>query len=151
MRPVTVGIVGCGQISAAYLEGRTGMLSGLTRVVACSDLIAGRAQQRAAEFGIPKVCTTEDLVADPEIEIVVNLTMPAQHHEVTMAALGAGKHVFSEKPLTVNRQLGKEITDTAARNNLLLAGAPDTFLGTGLQVCRQLIDDGAIGVPITAQ
>ena len=151
MRPVSVGIVGCGEISAAYLEARTGMLSGLTRVIACSDLIAERAQQRAAEFDIPKVCTTEELVADPEIEIVVNLTMPAQHHEVTMAALGAGKHVFSEKPLTVIRLLGKEITDTAARNNLLLAGAPDTFLGAGLQACRRLIDDGAIGVPITAQ
>lgn len=151
MRPVSVGIVGCGQISRAYLEGLTGMLSGITRVVACSDLIAERAEQRAAEFGVPKVCTTEELVADPEVEIVVNLTMPAQHHEVTMAALGAGKHVFCEKPLTLNRELGREITDTAARNTLLLAGAPDTFLGAGLQACRRLIDEGAIGVPISAQ
>ena len=151
MEPVNVGIVGCGQISGAYLKELTGMLSRLTRVVACSDLIAERAEEQAEKFGVPKVCTTEELIADPEIEIVVNLTMPADHYDVTMAALAAGKHVFSEKPLTVNRELGREIADTAARNKLLLAGAPDTFLGAGLQASRRLIDEGAIGVPITAQ
>ncbi|MCJ7822503.1 MAG: Gfo/Idh/MocA family oxidoreductase, partial [Armatimonadetes bacterium] len=67
MQPVNVGIVGCGQISSAYLKELTGMLSGITRVVACSDLIAERAEERAAEFGVPKVCTTEELIADPEI------------------------------------------------------------------------------------
>jgi predicted dehydrogenase len=151
MKPVKIGVVGCGQISGGYLEHMAGVLSGLVQVAACSDLIAERAQHRAAQFGVPKVCSTEELLADPGIEIVVNLTMPAQHHEVTMAALQAGKHVFSEKPLTVNRQLGQEIVDTAARRGLLLAGAPDTFLGAGLQVCRGLIDDGSIGTPITAQ
>ena len=151
MTPVKVGIVGCGEISRSYLEQLTGMLSGLVQVAACSDLIVARAQQRATQFGVPTVCTTEELIADPEIEIVVNLTMPAQHYEVTMAALEAGKHVFSEKPLTVNRQLGKEIIYTAARRGLRLAGAADTFLGAGLQACRGLIDDGAIGTPITAQ
>jgi predicted dehydrogenase len=151
MTPVTAGIVGCGEISGSYLEHLTGMLSGLVRVAACSDLIAERAQQRASEFGVPTVCTTEELIADPEIEIVVNLTMPAQHHEVTMPALEAGKHVFSEKPLTVNRELGREIIEAAAARGLLLAGAPDIFLGAGLQACRRLIDGGAIGTPITAQ
>ncbi len=150
MTPVMAGIVGCGQISSSYLEHLTGTLSGLVRVTACSDLIAERAQQRAAEFGVPTVCTTEELITDPEIEIVVNLTMPAEHHEVTMAVLEAGKHVFSEKPLTVNRELGREIIEAAAGRGLLLAGAPDTFLGAGLQACRRLIDDGAIGTPISA-
>ena len=151
MKPVQVGLVGCGQISRAYLENLTGMLSGLVQVAACSDLIPERAQERAAKFGVPKVCTTEELIADPRIEIVVNLTMPADHHAVTMAALAAGKHVFSEKPLTVNRELGKEIVSTAASRGLLVAGAPDTFLGAGLQTCRRLIDEGAIGAPISAQ
>jgi len=151
MKPVKVGIVGCGEISGSYLKNLTGMLSSVVQVAACSDLIPERAQKRAAEFGVPKVSTTEELIADPQIEIVVNLTMPAQHHEVTMAALEAGKHVFGEKPLSVNRELGKEMLDAAARRGLLLAGAPDTFLGAGLQACRRLIDEGAIGTPITAQ
>jgi predicted dehydrogenase len=77
--------------------------------------------------------------------------MPADHYQVTMAALAAGKHVFSEKPLTVSRELGREIVAAAAGRGLLLAGAPDTFLGAGLQACRRLIDEGAIGTPITAQ
>jgi predicted dehydrogenase len=151
MTPVKTGIVGCGEISRSYLEHLTGTLAGLVQVTACSDLIAERSEQRASQFGVPKVCSTEELRADPDIEIVVNLTMPADHHEVTMAALEAGKHVFCEKPLTVNRELGTEIIDAAASRGLLVAGAPDTFLGAGLQACRRLIDDGAIGTPITAQ
>lgn len=151
MTPVNVGVVGCGQISGNYLKHLTGMLSGLVRVTACSDLIAERAQERAAEFGVPRVCPTEELIADPELEIVVNLTMPADHYEVTMAALRAGKHVFSEKPLTTSRELGRDILAEAERHGLLLAGAPDTFLGAGLQTCRRLIAEGAIGAPITAQ
>lgn len=151
MTSVKVGVVGCGEISRAYLEHLTGMLSGIVEVSVCSDLIAERAEGRAEQFGVPKVCSTEELIADAEIEIVVNLTMPADHHDVTMAALEAGKHVFSEKPLTVNRELGREIIGAADRRGLRLAGAPDTFLGAGLQACRRLIDEGAIGTPITAQ
>jgi len=151
VKRVKAGIVGCGEISRAYLEHLTGMLSAIVEVTACSDLIAERAEGRAKQFGVPKVCSTEELIADPEIEIVVNLTMPAQHHEVTMAALEAGKHVFSEKPLTVNRELGRDIIGAATRRGLRVAGAPDTFLGAGLQACRRLIDEGAIGTPITAQ
>ena len=151
MQPVKAGIVGCGEISGAYLKHLTGMLSGVVKVTACADLIVERAKKRAAEFGVPRVCTTEELVADPEIEIVVNLTMPAQHHEVTMAALTAGKHVFGEKALAVNRELGKEMLAAGVSRGLLLAGAPDTFLGAGLQACRRLIDEGAIGTPISAQ
>jgi predicted dehydrogenase len=151
MKPVKVGIVGCGEISRKYLENLTGMLSGVVQVAACSDLIIERAQERAAQFGVPRVCTTAELMADPEIEIVVNLTMPAQHHEVVMAGFGAGKHVFCEKPLSTSRELGKEIIGAGARKKLQLAGAPDTFLGEGLQACRRLIDEGAIGKPISAQ
>jgi predicted dehydrogenase len=151
VEPVSIGVIGCGEISGTYLKQLMGMLSEVVRVAACSDLIPERARERADEFGLPKACTTEELIADPEIEIAVNLTMPAQHHEVSMAALAGGKHVFCEKPLAMNRPLGKEMIDTAARNGLLFAGAPDTFLGAGLQACRRLIDEGAIGTPITAQ
>jgi predicted dehydrogenase len=151
MPRVKTGIVGCGAISGSYLKHLTGVLSGLVQVTACCDLIPERAQQRAAEFGVPRVCSTEELIADSEIELVVNLTMPAEHHDVTMAALGAGKHVFGEKPLAVNRELGREMVEAAASRGLLLAGAPDTFLGAGLQACRRLIDQGAIGTPISAQ
>lgn len=151
MEKVRVGLVGCGQISRAYLENLTGMLSGLVEVAACSDLIPERAEERARTFGVPKVCSTEEIIADPHIEIVVNLTMPADHYDVTVGALEAGKHVFSEKPLAVSRELGAKIVDAAARGRRLLAGAPDTFLGTGLQTCRRLIDEGAIGTPISVQ
>ncbi len=151
MTPVKVGVVGCGQISRAYLENLTGMLSPVTQVVAVCDLIPERAQERAKQFRVPRVCPTEELIGDPGIELVVNLTMPAEHHQLTMAALAAGKHVFAEKPLSVNCQLGKEIIDTAASKGLLLAGAADTFLGEALQASRRLIDEGAIGTPISAQ
>ncbi len=151
MTPVRVGVVGCGQISRAYLENMTGMLSPVITVAAVSDLIVERAQERAQKFGIPKVCSTEELIADPEIEIVVNLTMPAQHHEVTMAAIEGGKHIFCEKPLAMDRGQGREMVEAAARRGLRFAGAPDTFLGEGLQACRRLIDKGTIGKPISAQ
>jgi len=151
MEPVNVGVVGCGEISAAYLEHMTGVLSGLVRVTACCDLIRERAEDRASSYGVPRVLTTEELIVDPEVEIVVNLTMPAQHHEVAMAALSAGKHVFSEKPLALNREQGRRMIETAAEKGLLFAGAPDTFLGAGLQRCRQLIGEGAIGVPVSVQ
>jgi len=151
MARAKVGLIGCGQISSSYLRNLTGMLSKQVEVVACSDIIAERAKERAAEFGIPRVCTTEELLADPGIEVAVCLTMPAQHHEVALATLAAGKHLFCEKPLSVSRELGRDIVGTAAARGLLLAGAPDTFLGAGFQTCRRLIDEGAVGTPISAQ
>lgn len=151
MERVKAGVIGCGQISGSYLENLTGMLAGLVEVAACSDLIPERARERAAKYHVPKVCTTEELLADPEIELAVILTMPAEHHALTLAALAAGKHVFCEKPLAMDRQQGKEMLEAAARAGLRIAGAADTFLGTGLQTCRRLIDEGAIGIPISAQ
>jgi predicted dehydrogenase len=148
---VGVGIIGCGRISGQYLENLVQRFAFCLEVVACADLVPAHAEQRAQEFGLDRVCSVDDLLDDPQVELVVNLTVPAAHHEVTMTALDAGKHVYTEKPLAVTREEGKQLIDRAAEKGLLIGGAPDTFLGAGLQTCRKLIDDGWVGTPITAQ
>src|SRR2546425_13370924 len=99
-----IGIVGCGVISAAYLKNLTA--SPDVAVVACADQVLERAQQRASEFGVPRACSTKELLGDADVELVVNLTVPAAHAAVTRAALDAGKHVHTEKPLATNRDDG---------------------------------------------
>jgi len=148
---VGVGVIGCGRISGQYLENLVRRFSFCLQVVACADLVPAHAKQRAQEYGLDRVCPVDELLADSQVELVVNLTVPAAHYEVTMAALDAGKHVYTEKPLAVTRQEGRQLVDTAAKRGLLIGGAPDTFLGAGLQTCRKLIDDGWVGTPITAQ
>ncbi|HUT19677.1 MAG TPA: Gfo/Idh/MocA family oxidoreductase [Anaerolineae bacterium] len=151
MDKVGVGVIGCGRISGQYLENLVRRFSFCLETLACADLVPAHAEQRAQEFGIPHVCSVEDLLGDPQVELVVNLTVPAAHFAVTMAALDAGKHVYTEKPLAVTREEGKRLVAKAKERGLLLGGAPDTFLGAGLQTCRKLIDDGWVGTPITAQ
>ncbi|MDQ3854875.1 MAG: Gfo/Idh/MocA family oxidoreductase [Chloroflexota bacterium] len=146
--PMKVGLIGCGTISGAYL--RSGRAFEVMEVVACSDIILERAQARAAEFGVPKACTPEELLQDPEIEIVVNLTIPAVHAEVSIAALQAGKHVYSEKPLAIELEDGRKVLEAALERGLRVGCAPDTFLGGGQQTCRKLVDDGVIGEPVGA-
>lgn len=148
MRKVKVGIVGCGNISGIYFK--AGQTFEILDIVACADLIPERAKAAAEKYNIPKACTTEELLADPEIEIVVNLTIPKAHAEVCLAALEAGKHVHVEKPLAVTREDGKKILEKAREKGLRVGSAPDTFLGGGLQTCRKLIDDGWIGEPVAA-
>ncbi|SVD88782.1 uncharacterized protein METZ01_LOCUS441636, partial [marine metagenome] len=143
MSPVKVGVVGCGTISTTYFE--IGQEFSVLDIAACADLMPERAQTRAQQFGIPRACTVEELLADPEIRIVINLTIPAAHAEVGLAALEAGKCVYNEKPLAVTRKDGKRMVNLAREKNLRLGGAPDTFLGGGIQTCRKLIDDGVIG------
>ena len=151
MEKTKVGVIGCGRISPQYLDNLVQRFQFCLDVVACADVVREAAEQRAKEYGIPRVCSVDELLADPEIEIVVNLTVPAAHHEVSMAALAAGKHVYTEKPLAVTREEGKTLIDTARTKGLLIGGAPDTFLGAGLQTCRKLIDDGWVGKPLSAQ
>jgi predicted dehydrogenase len=146
--PIKIGVVGCGNISAAYFKNLVNFR--LLEVAACADIIVERAQARAAEFNIPRACTVAELLADPEIRIVVNLTIPKAHHEVALAALRAGKCAYNEKPLTLTRAQGQELLTTARSKGLLVGGAPDTFLGASHQTCRKLIDDGWIGQPIGA-
>jgi predicted dehydrogenase len=147
-RPVRVGLVGCGYISDRYL--RNARLFPELEIVACADAAPERAAQRAAEYGVPAVHTVPELLADPEIEVVLNLTTPDVHASIAQAALDAGKGVYNEKPLAVALKDGKRLVETARARGLRLGAAPDTFLGGGLQTCRQLIDEGAIGEPVAA-
>jgi predicted dehydrogenase len=148
IEPVKLGLIGCGNISSIYCQNAQ-KLDALD-LVACSDLIMERAEAKAKEFDIPKACTPEELLADPQIEIVLNLTVPKAHEEVALAAIEAGKSIYNEKPLAVTRKGGRRILDAAKKKGVLVGCAPDTFMGGGIQTCRKLIDDGAIGRPIGA-
>ncbi|HUX75014.1 MAG TPA: Gfo/Idh/MocA family oxidoreductase [Anaerolineae bacterium] len=143
-----VGLIGCGNISGAYVKGCTAFR--ILDVVACADIVTSRAEARAREFGIPNACPVDELLSDPEIQIVVNLTVPQAHAEVSLAAISAGKNVHSEKPLAVAREDGRRVLAAAREQRVLVGCAPDTFLGGGLQTCRKLIDDGWIGKPVAA-
>lgn len=146
-RPVEVGVIGCGNISRTYLQVMPRFP--ILHVVACADVVAERAEERASEFGLHAM-TVEELLADPGIELVVNLTVPTAHAGVSLAALHAGKSVYSEKPLATNRDDGRRILELGREKGLRVGCAPDTFLGAGLQTCRRLIDEGAIGRPVAA-
>lgn len=146
--PVRVGIVGCGVISGIYLKNLPRF--DLVEVVACADIAIDKAQARAEEFGIARACSPDELLADPEIEIVVNLTVPRAHASVARAAVEAGKSVYNEKPLAVEREEGRDLLRRASERGVLVGGAPDTFLGGGLQTCRAAIDAGEIGDPVAA-
>ena len=142
-----VGVIGCGNISGIYLT-NCRKLPGLA-LVACADLDMARARAKAAEHGI-RAATVDELLADPGVDLVINLTIPAVHAEVSMSALAAGKHVYTEKPLATRRTDGAATLALAREKGLRVGGAPDTFLGGGLQTCRKLIDDGVIGEPVAA-
>lgn len=147
-KKVKVGIVGVGNISPAYFKGSADF--DILDIVACADIDLSRAQARAAEFNVPKAYTVDELLADPEIDIVVNLTIPAAHAEVSLKAIAAGKNVYEEKPFALNRTDGAKILAAAKEKGVLVGCAPDTFLGGGIQTCRKVIDDGLIGTPIAA-
>lgn len=147
---IPVGIVGCGAISGIYFKNlRTGFDG--VRVKACADRVESRARARADEYPGVIAMSTEALMADPEIRIVINLTTPPGHYPVAMQAIASGKSVYNEKPLARTRAEGREILRAAARAGVRVGGAPDTFLGAGLQTCRSRIDSGAIGTPLGAQ
>ncbi len=149
LNKVKVGIIGCGNISGIYFKNLTQTFQ-ITEVAACADMIPERAAEKAKEFNVPKACSVEELLADPEIKIVANLTIPAAHTEINLAALKAEKHVHCEKPLAITREDGKKVIDLAKEKGLMVGCAPDTFLGGGLQTCRKLVDDGWIGTPVAA-
>jgi predicted dehydrogenase len=149
--PVRVGVVGCGNISGIYLKNCSAFRS--VRVVACADLDAARARAKAAEYNIPRACSVPELLADPSVEIVLNLTTPGAHASVALDAVRAGKSVYNEKPLTIELADAKRLLDEAARRAVLVGGAPDTFLGAGLQTCRDIIDatgEWSVGAPVAA-
>jgi predicted dehydrogenase len=147
-RKVTVGFIGCGRIFPAYARNLTELWGNVVTVRACADVLPEVARARAKEFGIPVACTPDELLEDDEIELVVNLTVPAAHYAVSRACLEAGKHTFAEKPLAVTPDEGRQLVALARKKGLRLGGAADTFLGAGLQACRRAIDAGRLGPPI---
>ncbi len=148
MEKINVGIIGCGNILPQYVKGCRAF--NILNLVACTDVDMSRAEAAAQQWDIPKACTVDELLADPSIQIVINLTIPKVHAEVSLTAIRAHKHVYSEKPLAINRREGREVLDAAKEAGVLVGCAPDTFLGGGLQTCRKLIDDGVIGQPVAA-
>jgi predicted dehydrogenase len=146
-RPARVGIIGCGDVTSLYLPGCAPFAS--IGLAACADLDATKAAALAERGGFPAV-TTEALLADPSIEIALVLTPPAAHAAVSRAAIAAGKHVYSEKPLAVTREDARTVLEMAAAAGVRIGAAPDTFLGGGLQTARTLIDEGAVGEPFAA-
>ena len=145
---VKVGVIGCGNISGAYFK--TNQAFNFFEIVACADLDVERAKAKAQEFGIAKGCSVDELLDDPEIGFVINLTIPLAHGPVMLRALEAGKSVYNEKPFTVTREEAQKAIALAQQKGLRVGSAPDTFLGGGHQTCRKLIDEGAIGEPIGA-
>jgi len=140
-----VGIIGCGAISNAYFQGCAPY--GNVKIAACADIDPQRAAAKAKEHGI-RSSTVEELLQDPEIQIILNLTVPKAHAAINLAAIQAGKHTYVEKPFGVNRAEGKEVLAAAKKKKVRTGCAPDTFFGGGAQTARKLIDDGAIGQPV---
>jgi predicted dehydrogenase len=142
MNSLNVGLIGCGNISTIYLQ-NIPAYEGIT-LKACADMRPEAAQAQASRYGI-EAWSVDELLASDDIDLVVNLTIPSAHFGVSLAALSAGKHVFSEKPLAVDFAQGRRLEDEAEARRLLLGCAPDTFLGAGGRLARKLTDDGAVG------
>jgi predicted dehydrogenase len=145
LKRVGVGIIGCGNISPAYLKAAEGFP--ILKIVGLADANPDAAKARAREFGL-KARSIEALLDDPAVEIVLNLTIPKAHVEVSLLAVAAGKHVHSEKPLGVTVAEAGKLMRAAAKKGVRVGCAPDTFLGGAHQTARKLIDEGAIGRPI---
>jgi len=152
---IKVAMIGCGAISGIYLKNLTHTFKEVELYGVC-DLIPERAEKavkyvtdaiaEGADATAPKIFKDlAEALADPEVQVILNLTRPYEHYDVTKAALLAGKHVFSEKPLAVDMDEANELVSIAEKTGLHLGGAPDTFMGAGIQTCRQIIDSGMIG------
>ena len=149
MSKVNVAVVGCGNISGIYLENLTRTFDNVN-VYAIADLIPANTKAKSEQYGIERIMTLEEILADENVQIVLNLTTPPLHYSISKQALLAGKHVHSEKPLSISYAQGKELVEIAEEKGLFLGCAPDTFLGGGIQTCRKIIDDGLIGEVIGA-
>jgi len=142
MADLNVGLIGCGNISAAYLR-LAPMFNGY-KITTVADIDASAAEARAKEFGV-RADTVEGLLANADIDLVVNLTIPAVHAEVSKSILNAGKHVYSEKPFVLSVEEGRALAALAAQKGLRVGSAPDTFMGGAHQFVRNLIDAGTVG------
>jgi len=147
---VGVGIVGLGNISGTYLRNLTTRFAEDVQVVGCTDMDAARVEAVVAEYGVAGYRDLDALLGNPDIEVILNLTNPLAHAAVSMAAVAEGRHVYSEKPLSIDFADAQLLLERARGAGVLVGCAPDTFLGDGLQACRRLIDAGTIGRPIAA-
>ncbi|MEV1008531.1 Gfo/Idh/MocA family oxidoreductase [Streptomyces sp. NPDC049881] len=146
--PVGVALIGAGNISGQYLKSLSGFAD--VDVLAVADIDPARAAIAAEEYGVPVSGGVDDALAVPEVELVINLTVPVAHAEVALAALRAGKHVYGEKPLTATPAEGEKVLAEAAELGLLVGNAPDTFLGAGIQSALRAVRAGKIGTPVSA-
>jgi predicted dehydrogenase len=143
IQPVKTAIVGCGAISDAYLNTMINKFK-ILDLVACCDRNPEKAEATAQKYG-GKVLTLDEILADDSIEVVVNLTTPTAHYPVIRQLLEAGKHVYTEKVLSVELEHAAELVRIADQNNLYLGAAPDTFLGSAIQTARYVVDSGLLG------
>jgi len=148
MDKLSVGLIGCGNISGIYAQNIPGFAD--CELVACCDVDFARAEALQEKYSLPKALRVADFFEDPEIQIVLNLTIPAVHGEIGLQSLEAGKSVYNEKPLAPRRKEARAMMGLARQRGLRIGCAPDTFLGGGLQTCRKLLDEGAIGTPVAA-
>lgn len=147
--PVGVGVIGAGVISDTYLQNLTSFPD--VEVLIVGDLFADRAREKAEAFGVPAWGSADDVLAHDGVQVVVNLTIPAVHIEVSAAAVAAGKHVWTEKPLGLDLPGAKALLADAAAKGLRIGSAPDTVLGPGFQSAKRAIQAGVIGEPLFAQ
>lgn len=150
MDKLKVGIIGLGKISGIYLENLTKVFSHKVELVGVVDLLSERSASVAEQYKVKQYADVEALLGDPAIDLVLNLTTPQSHFALCKQALEAGKHVYVEKPLSLNVEQASALVELAQKKQLRLGCAPDTFLGAGIQTCRKLIDDGWIGRPVAA-
>jgi predicted dehydrogenase len=147
--PVGTAIVGCGNISDQYLSNLIRFPD--LKVLACADIDQDRARSQADKYGVPRAGDLAAVLAMPDVELVINLTIPAVHAAVALQAIAAGKHVYGEKPFALSVKEARTITLAAAGRGVKLGNAPDTFLGAGLQTGQRLIQEDQIGTPIAAK
>ena len=149
-KTVKIAMIGTGDISGIYLKNITETFHEIELTGVC-DLVREKAEAAAKKWNVPRIYKDMyEAFDDPQVDIILNLTRPDEHYGVTKPALLAGKHVYSEKPLAATFELGQELVQIAKEKGLFLGGAPDTFMGAGIQTARKVIDDGLIGDVIGA-
>lgn len=148
-RPVGIAVIGCGVISDQYLANLTRFPD--VRVIGCADLNVERAAEQAAKYGVPESGDPASILALPDVDLVINLTIPAVHASVAIQAITAGKHVYGEKPFALTVEEAEAVVAAADQHGVVVGNAPDTFLGAGLQTARRLIEQGRIGTPTAAR
>lgn len=146
---VRVALLGCGSIAERYIIGMRRFPETLA-IAGCADVFPEAATSLSKRTGIRAYTSVEELLADPDVDLVVNITPPVVHESMSLAAIAAGKHVYVEKPLTTEVNTAQRVLEAAQRADLVVGAAPDTFLGSAAQTARRAIDEGVIGTPIGA-